>query len=157
MTATNDNNLDLVIDRTLPVPVDLVWQAWSDVTLFQQWWAPRPVTLKVEEMDLRPGGGFRAEMNLPDGTVFPLAGCYLAVEEKKRIVFTDALTGGWRPAAEPFFSAVITMEDLGDSTRYIATAMHNNVESRKRHEEMGFFDGWGTCIDQLVELATSLK
>ena len=156
MTAINPD-LDLVLERTIPAPVSLVWRAWSEVDLFKQWWAPKPVVLDVEEMDLRAGGGFKGTMTLPDGTVMPLAGCYLEVIPEKRIVFTDALTGGWRPAAEPFFSAVITMEDIGGSTRYTATAIHGTRENATKHAEMGFHDGWGTCLDQLAELASSLK
>jgi uncharacterized protein YndB with AHSA1/START domain len=31
--------------------------------------------------------------------------------------------------------------------------MHPDEPTRKRHEEMGFFDGWNTCIDQLEAFA----
>ncbi len=37
--------------------------------------------------------------------------------------------------------------------RYIATALHRDEAGRKRHEEMGFVDGWGKALDQLVALA----
>jgi len=40
-----------------------------------------------------------------------------------------------------------------EGTRYVAKVMHADQASRDRHEEMGFFDGWNTCIDQLEALA----
>lgn len=37
-------------------------------------------------------------------------------------------------------------------TRYRAVAIHGNQTLRKRHEEMGFQEGWGAALDQLVDL-----
>ena len=37
-----------------------------------------------------------------------------------------------------------------ERTRYVATAIHGNEETRKKHEEMGFYDGWGTVVTQMV-------
>ena len=38
----------------------------------------------------------------------------------------------------------------------IATVMHPDAATRDRHEELGFFDGWNTCIDQLEAFASEL-
>lgn len=68
----------------------------------------------------------------------------------------DALLPGWRPAPEPFFTAVVTLQPRGAGTLYTATAIHRDPEGRKRHEEMGFHDGWGLVLDQLVAFAKTL-
>ena len=71
-----------------------------------------------------------------------------------RIVFTSMLLGGWRPATPWMpFTAIVTLADEGQGTRYVATVMHADQASRDRHEQMGFFDGWNTCIDQLEAFA----
>ena len=54
-------------------------------------------------------------------------------------------------------AAVVTMADEGDGKRYVATVMHPDKATRDRHEEMGFFDGWNTCITQLEALAQQLR
>ena len=41
-------------------------------------------------------------------------------------------------------------------TTYTAIARHRSEESRKTHEDMGFFDGWGTVAEQLEAYAQSL-
>jgi uncharacterized protein YndB with AHSA1/START domain len=44
----------------------------------------------------------------------------------------------------------VTLEPVGNGTRYTAMAIHRDEAGRKRHEEMGFHDGWGKALDQLV-------
>jgi uncharacterized protein YndB with AHSA1/START domain len=72
--------------------------------------------------------------------------------EGKKLVFTDTLLPGFRPAPNPFFTAIVTIEPHGSNgTRYIARAIHGNPETKKKHEEMGFHEGWGTVLNQMVE------
>ena len=61
------------------------------------------------------------------------------------------LQPGFRPAPNPFFTAILSFEALGRRTRYTATAIHGDEAARKRHEEMGFQNGWGKALDQLIE------
>ena len=70
----------------------------------------------------------------------------------QRIVFTNALLGGWRPAENPFITAIISLEDHPAGTNYVAHVMHKNNADRAMHEELGFYDGWGTVIAQLANL-----
>ena len=76
--------------------------------------------------------------------------------EGKRIVFTDAYTEAWVPSEKPFMTGIITFEDEGGKTRYTARVRHWSAEDRKKHEEMGFHEGWSKATDQLVELVATL-
>lgn len=150
MTAI-DPKLDLTISRIIKAPRAAIWDAWADPRSFEQWWIPAPTLCRVVEMDMRPGGAFITQMSDDGGAFVPhVNGCFLAVEPGHRIVFTNALLGGWRPAEHGFMTAVITMTDHADGTDYAAHAMHKNSADRDTHEDMGFFDGWGTCIAQLA-------
>jgi uncharacterized protein YndB with AHSA1/START domain len=53
-------------------------------------------------------------------------------------------------------TTIITMEDGGSGTRYIARARHKSPEDSQKHEEMGLEEGWGITTDQLAKLAESL-
>jgi uncharacterized protein YndB with AHSA1/START domain len=75
----------------------------------------------------------------------------------ERIVFTDALEAGYRPGQNPFMTAILTFEDDGKGTRYTARVLHKSEADRKKHEEMGFHEGWGTCLEQFAEVARSLR
>jgi len=83
------------------------------------------------EIDLRPGGIFRTTMEGPEGHVSPSTGCYLEVIGNERLVFTDGLLPGYRPAANPFMTAILQLETVeGGKTRYTAIARHRDEESR---------------------------
>ena len=107
-------------------------------------------------MELRPGGAFVTRISEHGGDFVPhLNACFLAVEDAQRLVFTNALVSGWRPAEQPFMTAIITLEDHEQGTRYAAHVMHRSGSDRDMHEEMGFFDGWGTVIGQLAQQVES--
>jgi len=145
-----DPALDLVLEREIDVPVELVWEAWTTPESIKHWFVPKPWSVTECEIDLRPGGVFSTTMRSPEGEEFPNLGCYLEVIPNQRLVFTDALLPGYRPASKPFFSAALLLEPNGGGTRYTAIAIHNDEAARKQHEEMGFHDGWGTVVDQMV-------
>jgi uncharacterized protein YndB with AHSA1/START domain len=147
-----DPELDLVLDRVVDVPPHLVWEAWTKPEHLKEWFVPRPWSVSHCELDLRPGGIYRTVMRSPEGEDFDNVGCYLEVVENEKLVFTDTLLPGFRPAANPFFTAIVTMEPHGSNgTRYIARAIHGTAENKAKHEEMGFHEGWGTVLTQMVE------
>ncbi|MCA8884016.1 MAG: SRPBCC family protein [Rhodobacteraceae bacterium] len=152
-----DGALDLKISRHMAVPRVKLWQAWSDPALLVQWWCPKPWTTEVRAFDLRPGGAFHTVMRGPDGGISDNPGVFLEVVPMERLVSTSTLTAGWRPAT-PWMpmTAIIEMADEDGGTRYDATVLHPDADSAARHAELGFFDGWGTCMNQLEALATRL-
>ena len=160
MTATPwtpDPKLDLVLEREIDVPRELVWAAWTQAEHIPHWFTPAPWTVSHCEIDLRPGGMFSTTMRSPEGQDYPNIGCYLEVVPCQRLVWTDALLPGYRPAAEPFMSAMLLLDELaGGRTRYRAVAIHRDEAGRQRHEEMGFHQGWGTALDQLVAYAKQM-
>jgi uncharacterized protein YndB with AHSA1/START domain len=145
-----------VLERVVDVPPALVWEAWTKPEHLRHWFTPKPWTVAHCEVDLRPGGTFRTVMRGPNGEEHDVAGCYLEIVPQQRLIWTDALLPGYRPSANPFFTAIVELEPAGKGTRYRATAIHRDEDGRKKHEEMGFHQGWGTVLDQLVEYAKAM-
>ena len=149
--AKHDPKLDLVLEREIDVPVSLVWKVWTTPEHLKHWFCPKPWQTTQCAIDLRPGGLFTSVMRGPEGQEFTNSGCYLEIVANERLVFTDTLLEGWRPSPNPFFTAILDLTPLGpERTRYVATALHDNEDTRKKHEEMGFYDGWGTVVTQMV-------
>ncbi len=156
MTAPANSN-DLVLTRVMDVPRDKLFRAWTEPALMKQWFAPKPWTISDVKTDLRAGGASNITMRSPDGQDHPMSGIYLEVVKNEKIVFTDAYTAGWTPSEKPFFTAIVTFEDIGGGkTKYTAVARHWRAEDREAHEKMGFHEGWGQCASQLEALAKTI-
>jgi len=148
---------DLSFTRTLNAPRALIWECWTTPEHIKHFFVPKPHSIESCEIDLRVGGRFNTVMNV-EGHLMDNKGVYLEVVERTRLVFTDTYTEGWAPVPDPFMTAILDMEDDGNGgTIYTATARHRSPEAKKTHEDMGFFDGWGTVATQLEEYAQSLK
>jgi len=156
---------DLILERTLDAPIELVWEAYTNPEHIKQWFAPKPYQITECELDLHPGGIFRIRMVGSDGfdTGHGVPGCVLEVIDREKLTWTSALGPGYRPnlsgeGCESFpFTAVVTFADAGNGkTAYRAVALHKDVADREKHEQMGFNEGWGTVAGQLEEFAQSL-
>jgi uncharacterized protein YndB with AHSA1/START domain len=153
MTPAFNPELDLTISRIIKAPRSALWSAWTDPAKFEKWWIPEPALCQVAEMDLRPGGAFVTRISEDGGAFGPhVSGCFLAVDPQERIVFTNALLGGWRPAENPFMTAIISFRDHPLGTDYSAHVMHRSNADRTMHQNLGFNDGWGTVMGQLAKL-----
>ena len=161
-----DPKLDLVLERIVDVSPDLVWKAWTEPKHLMVWFTPAPWKTVECEIDLRPGGLFRTVMQSPEGQKFPSKGCYLEVVPKRKLVWTSVLEADYRPVklivdpghecADLLMTAILTLEPHGKGTRYVATALHASEDDRKRHADMGFSEGWGKALDQLVAHAKTM-
>lgn len=156
-TKTRREGKDLVLESTIVAPPATLFRCWTEPALMTQWFAPLPWTTPQAETDVRAGGANLVVMRGPDGTEFPSRGVYLEVVPNERIVFTDAYTSAWQPSDKPFFTGVLTFEDIGHgNTRYTARARHWTEADCDAHEKMGFHEGWSLCTEQLAALAARL-
>ncbi len=166
-TTPVDAKLDLVLKRELAVPVKLVWRGLTEPELLKQWFCPKPWGLSDCRLDLRPGGEFYTVMQDPDGNLYPNTGCFLEVIAEKRLTWTSTLVANYRPAppakdkdkecAHLTMTAIVSIEPISSGTAYTAHVMHSTPDQTKAHEEMGFYEGWGTTITQLEELLKQEK
>lgn len=140
---------ELSISRYIAAPPEKVWQVMTDRQ--EEWWCPVPWRATVDLQERRPGGACNMTFRGPDGEEMPQNGIYLAYDEGRRFVTTDAVTADFVPSG-PFMVGCWEIAAEGDGTRYTATARHWTEEAMKQHADMGFEAGWGACADQLAAL-----
>jgi uncharacterized protein YndB with AHSA1/START domain len=156
VTDDLDPDLDLVLVRELAAPRAVIWRCWTEPEHLMQWFVPKPHKVTACHLDVRVGGACNTTFDV-EGAVMENKGVYLEVVPGEKLVFTDTYTEGWKPAAEPFMTAIVTFEDMGGGrTRYTAVARHRNAETARQHRDMGFHDGWGTVATQLEAYAQGL-
>jgi len=143
------NHHELSITRHIAAPPAKVWEVLAERQ--NEWWCPAPWRAEVDKQDRRPGGVCKMTMYGPDGEVMPQDGIYLAFEEGRRFVTTDAIVGEFEPSG-PFMIGLWEIEPEGEGTRYTARARHWTEEAMQQHADMGFVQGWEACADQLAAI-----
>lgn len=137
----------LTIERILPAPIDLVWEAWTRPEHIANWWGPPGMKLDIVEHEFKVGGKWKYSMTMPDGKEFVTEGIYSDIEENERIIssadFRPMTTG---VEIQAFFKAD------GNKTHFTFNVVHPTEEYCRQQEKMGFYNGWGSVFDRLVEL-----
>eukprot|EP01136_Pigoraptor_vietnamica_P044261 Opistho-1_new@20799 len=62
------------ISQSYAAKVERAWWAWTDADAITQWWGPAGWTATVYEMDVRPGGRWRFQVEPDDGSAAPVRG-----------------------------------------------------------------------------------
>lgn len=140
---------ELSVTRFIAAPPERVWDVM--VNRQEEWWCPKPWRAQIEQADRRPMGACNMTFYGPDGERSPQNGVYLAFDEGRRFVITDALTASFEPSG-PFMIGLWEIAPEADGTRYTARSRHWNEETMNQHKAMGFEEGWGVCADQLKAL-----
>ncbi|WP_372967182.1 SRPBCC domain-containing protein [Microbacterium sp.] len=156
--TTLDPRLDLTLERMIRASPSSVWRAWANPELLAQWWVPAPMHARVDRLEVQPGGGFVTSMREEVGEYTPHTdGIFLVVEPERRLVFTNVIDSSWRPAKpEPVsMTAEITLDEHAEGTMYRVVVRHGDPAARDLHEDLGFFEGWGSVTAALADLAES--
>jgi len=65
--VVDKENNRINVERSFDGPVDLVWDAWTNPEILDQWWAPKPYQAVTKSMDFREGGRWHYVMRGPNG------------------------------------------------------------------------------------------
>lgn len=150
-TSPTTGELKVQVKRTLRVPRERVFAAWTEAESLKRWMGRASADHKTEylELDVRPGGRYRMKTISPSGDIFWGTGEYREIRPPEKLVFTWAWTK--TPArqgeANECGPTIVTVEFFaqGESTEvvlthegFLATAL------RDRHEP-----GWKGCFETL--------
>ena len=115
------------LTRTLDAPLSRVWQAWTTPDRYARWSYAAPGSV---ELDVRPGGAWKATMVTPDGGQFPLTGSYLEVEQNRRLV-----VGMDVPGKDAQTAMTVELDEDGPRTRIALHQTCDTVEERDMAEQ----------------------
>lgn len=139
---------ELKITRVFNAPRELVFKAWTERERVRQWWGPKGFTCPVCEIDVRPGGAIKIDMQGPDGTIYPMGGEYKEIVPPERLVFTS-----WAPnqrGARMFeMLNTLTFTDLGGKTELKVDVRAVMVTGDAAYPLQGMTQGWTEMIERL--------
>lgn len=105
-----------VISRVFDAPRDLVWKAFTESDRLAQWWGPKGFTMRVCNVDLRPGGLFHYAMEAPGGGEMLGKFVYREIVPPERIVFVNSFSDAAGGTVRAPFSATWPLEVLNTAT-----------------------------------------
>jgi uncharacterized protein YndB with AHSA1/START domain len=145
-TVERRSDRELVVTRSFDAPARLVFDAWSNPELFQRWWVPKSMGMKLHscEMDVRTGGTYR--LNFGDGMDF--FGRYIEVTPPSRIVWTNEEGG------ENASITTVTFEENDGRTFLVLSELYPSKEALDA--EGGAADAMQETFGQLDELLVTL-
>ena len=141
-TVVKKSDREVVVTRSFDAPARLVFEAWSKPELFQRWWVPKSLGMKLHscEMDVRTGGKYR--LNFGDGMDF--FGRYIEVTPPSKIVWTNEEGG------ENGSVTTVTFEEKGGKTLLVMSELYPSKEALDA-AGTGAQDALHETFDQLEE------
>ncbi|MER6849980.1 SRPBCC domain-containing protein [Streptomyces flaveolus] len=136
--TTAANGFSYALTRVLDAPVARVWRAWTTPEQYAQWAPAAPGSV---EMDVCPGGAWKATMLTPDGGAFPLTGSYVEVAEPSHLILGMDVPG--RPD-QVTMTLELTEQGL-DRTEIVLRQTSDTAEERDMAEQ-----GSGMLLDGLA-------
>ena len=137
------------VRRTFAAPPEQVFDAWTKPEMMAKWLCRVPTgpEVKVQIVELRPGGRLQLEALEPTGVVWRLRSEYREVERPKRLVFTWK----WEGHDEKGESLVtVEFHRLGNSNFTEVILRHEGLPNAK--ECADHRQGWTECLEQLEKI-----
>jgi uncharacterized protein YndB with AHSA1/START domain len=143
------SDCEIVVTRSFDAPARLVFQAWTQPELFKRWWLPKSsgFSLLSYEADIRTGGGYRLEFDIPGHGAMAFFGKYLEVTPHSRIVWTNE-------ESEDGAVTTVTLEEKSGKTLLVVQDLYRSKEALERTG--GSESGLPEQFAQLDELLLSL-
>jgi uncharacterized protein YndB with AHSA1/START domain len=147
--TTKTETTEFTITRTFDAPRQLVWDAWTDPDQISKWFGPKGLHTPRDtvEVDLRPGGAWRATM-VHDETAerYDATFEYREIDEPNKLVLQAARPDNpdTRKKADGSFITV-TFEETDGKT--LMTFFAEGVTQTEL--DMGVVGGWTTSFEKI--------
>ncbi|MFL9843114.1 SRPBCC family protein [Flavobacterium rhizosphaerae] len=144
----------LVITRYFSIPLNKLWQAWTNSELLDKWWAPKPWRTETKTMDFFEGGKWLYSMLGPNGEKHWCRVDFKTIEEYKGITAIDGFCNenGKFSTDFPLMDWFITFISDEAKTKIVVEITFNTEEDLEKIVDMGFKEGFAMALDNLEEI-----
>ncbi len=149
-----DAEREIVIERLLRAPRELVFAVWTDPKHVDQWWGPNGFSNETKKMDLRQGGEWVYIMHGPGGRDFDNRIRYLEVVVPERLVY---LHDSGKDNDPQEFKVYVTFEQTGELTKVTLRSIFKTKEARDFVvREFGAIEGGRQTLARLDAYLTNM-
>ncbi|HEX6302169.1 MAG TPA: SRPBCC family protein [Acidimicrobiia bacterium] len=145
--VTLPSDTEILITRSFDAPAELVFEVWTTPEHVRNWWGWETDQMRVCEIDLKVGGGYRFVAGDGDREV-AFRGVYQEIEQPHRLVSTEV----YEPYPESESLNTLTLqEDDGVTTMRILVA-HQTKEARDATIATGMEKGLQHSLDRVDKI-----
>jgi uncharacterized protein YndB with AHSA1/START domain len=144
-----DGKQELVITREFDLPVELLFKAYSETELVEQW-----MGTKVIKLENKNHGSFRFETSYNGNVVFKANGTIHEVVLNQKIIRTFEMENAPIGVQLEF----LEFEKLNDNTSKLTIQIiYKSEKHRAEQLKLPFANGLNMAHDRLQEILTNLK
>lgn len=142
----NTKDREIVVNRVIDAPRDLIFDAFTQQEHIEGWWAPRKAT--THEMDVRPGGVWCYSQPIRGGSEQSFKVEFIEISKPTRLVYdygTDAAN-----APEPVRTTV-TFEEENGKTEVTLHLLFATAADREQAVKYGAIVGAMQALEELAD------
>jgi uncharacterized protein YndB with AHSA1/START domain len=153
------DNLLIKVERSFGAPLDLVWSAWTEAELLDQWWGPKPFKAETKSMDFSVGGRWLYAMVGPQGVVGWNVKSFSKIVPRKSFTYRSSFcdeSGNVNPGTtgSDWVNSFAESKGITMVTNDIRV---DSLEHLEAHIKMGFKEGYTAGLDQLDGLLARIR
>lgn len=145
VTLPSDTEIKIV--REFDAPAGLVFDVWTTPDHVRNWWGWETDQMRVCEIDLRVGGGYRFVAG-DDEREVAFRGVYQQIERPRRLVATEV----YEPYPESESLNTLTLEETDGVTTMTILVAHRSKEARDATVASGMESGLQHSLDRVDRL-----
>jgi uncharacterized protein YndB with AHSA1/START domain len=152
-------NKKIVIKREFAAALSLVWKAYTNPQILDQWWGPKPWKTLTKFMDFHEGGLWLYAMVGPEGQEHWSMFKYKTIQPENRFTGLDAFTNekGYINESLPQSNWDVTFNQKGENTLVEKQISFTDLGQLEAILQTGFQEGITTTMNFLDELLPTLK
>lgn len=147
----------ILVERSFDAPVELVWAAWTEADILDQWWAPKPWRARTKSMDFREGGYWLYIMVGPNNEEHWGRADYVSIQNQRSFTAIDGFSDseGNTDSSLPRNKWENTFHDQDDRTVVDIILTFDSLSDLEKTIEMGFKEGFTAGLENLDQYLRS--
>ena len=153
----NKETKTVTITKEFDAELSLVWDAYTNAELLDQWWAPKPFASRTKVMDFTVGGKRFYAMVSPEGVERWVLQKYTSITPKTNFKLFNAFADTDENPQLPGSDWDLNFSEQDGTTAVHISIYNESLERLERMIEFGFVEGTKAQLKNLEELLAKLS